>query len=238
MSEWKAKRFWTEAAVAPSGDGFAVLLDGRPVRTPARRPLEAPTEALARAIADEWQAQEGVINPQTMPFTRMTNSAIDTVAENRAAVVGMIAAYGDSDLLCYRASHPEGLIERQAIQWNPLLDWAEATLSARLQVVVGVMHRPQAAEALATLRMPLERAGHFEIAALHEVVSLSGSLVIGLRLAAGDADPEALWQASRLDEIWQSELWGSDDEAEALAETRRRAFLEAAHYLNLAVIKA
>lgn len=234
MSVWKARRFWTEAREVPAEGGFAVALDGRPLRTPARAPVVVPTEALACALAEEWQAQSEVIDPHSMPRTRMTNSAIDTVARNRAAVFETVAAYGDCDLLCYRASHPEALVARQAAAWDPLLTWAEEALSARLEIAAGVMHRPQPPEALAALRAALDRAGAFELAALHELVALSGSLVIGLRVGAGGADPAALWEVSRLDEHWQAELWGRDDEAEAQAETRREAFLLAAEYHRLA----
>lgn len=233
MTEWKAKRFWKDVAVAHNTAGFGILLDDRPVRTPARRPVEVPTLALAQAIAHEWQAQDGVIAPQSMPFTRMANSAIDTVSLNRNTVIDTIAAYGDSDLICYRASHPAGLVERQCAVWDPLLDWADKALGAGLACVVGVMHRPQTPQALMALRAPLERANEFEIAALHELVALSGSLVIGLRVAAGGHDLGDLWDASRLDEIWQSDLWGTDEDAEALAEIRRRAFFEAAEFHHL-----
>lgn len=235
MTEWTAKRFWKTAEVAPAASGFAVLLDGRPLRTPARRPAEVPTKALAEAIAAEWQAQPEVIDPRAMPLTRTTNSAIDTVAENIAHVIDTIAAYGDADLLCYRAAHPEGLVARQAEIWDPLLDWAESTFSARLKVRTGVMHQPQPPAALAALRKAVVAAGPFQLAALHELVSLSGSLVIGLRAAAGDSDPDTLWTASRLDEIWQSDLWGTDDEAEAQAALRRAAFLDAARYFRLSL---
>jgi chaperone required for assembly of F1-ATPase len=233
MAEWAAKRFWKMAEVAPAEGGFQVLLDGRALRTPARRPVEVPAEALASALAAEWQAQPEVIDPRAMPMSRMTNSAIDTVAQNRDHVIDTIAAYGDSDLLCYRAAHPEGLVARQAAVWNPLLDWAAAALGARLEVHTGVMHRPQPPAALGALRAAVAARGPFQLAALHELVALSGSLVIGLRAAAGDSDIEALWAASRLDEIWQSDLWGVDDEAEAMAALRRTAFLEAGTYHRL-----
>lgn len=235
MAEWTAKRFWKVVEVAPAEGAFQVLLDGRALRTPARRPVAVPAEALARALAAEWQAQPDVIDPRAMPLSRMTNSAIDTVAQNHDHVIDTVAAYGDSDLLCYRAAHPEGLVARQATIWDPLLDWAAAALGARLAVRTGVMHRPQPAAALAALRGAVAAQGPFQLAALHELVALSGSLVIGLRAAAGDADAEALWAASRLDEIWQSDLWGTDDEAEALAARREAAFLDAERYYRLSL---
>ena len=131
MSEWALKKFWKKAEVVTEANGFTVTLDGRGVRTPAKARLVVPTEALAREIANEWQAQEDRVNPATMPFARMANSALDKVASQHAEVADMLAAYGDSDLLCYRAEAPEGLAERQRAAWDPLLDWAAATLGAR-----------------------------------------------------------------------------------------------------------
>jgi chaperone required for assembly of F1-ATPase len=234
MTEWKARRFWKNVSVAPCDSGYTVLLDDRPIRTPARRPVTAPTQVLAQALAAEWDAQGEHLDPAAMPHTRMTNSAIDTVAYNRAAVIDTIAAYGDTDLVCYRASHPAGLVARQAAEWDPLLLWARHSLGARLVTVQGVMHMPQPKDALAALRTRLEQADDFALAALHELVALSGSLVIGLRAAADGADIDALWQASCLDERWQREQWGADDEAEALSASRREAFLKAAEYLEFA----
>lgn len=234
MSGWKARRFWSDAQAVPAEGGFAVHLDDRPLRTPARRPVVVPTAALASALAAEWQAQEAEIDAQTMPLTRMVNSAIDTVADNRAHVIDTIAAYGDSDLLCYRAAHPEALVQRQSAEWDPLLDWAAQALGASLTVTQGVMHQPQSPAALVALRAPLEAASALELVALHEWVTLSGSLVIGLRLGAGDgAEAADLWRVSRLDERWQAEVWGSDDDAEQLAATRGAAFEMAARLYRL-----
>ena len=131
MTGWKRKRFWKQARVVADGDGFAVELDGRPVRTPAKAALRLPGRAMAQAIAAEWDAQEDEIAPATMPFTRTANAAIDKVTPQRAEVAAMLAAYGDSDLLCYRADRPAELVRRQAESWDPALDWAATALGAR-----------------------------------------------------------------------------------------------------------
>ena len=143
MSDWKAKRFWKAADVAETNHGFTVHLDGRAVKTPAKAPLVVPTRAMAQAIAKEWDAQDGLIAPDTMPVTRAANAAIDKVTHQHDEVAQMIAGYGDTDLLCYRADSPVELVARQAAAWDPLLDWAADTLEARLKPVTGIMHSPQ-----------------------------------------------------------------------------------------------
>ncbi len=227
MSAWKAKRFWTESSVDAEGDGFAVRLDGRPVKTPAKRALVLPTQAMAEVVAAEWDAQEGEINPHTMPATKTANAAIDKVAVQHGEVADMLAAYGDADLLCYRADTPEELVARQASRWDPMLDWAAQSLGARLTPRNGVMHAPQDGDALAVLRARTHALDAFELAAFHDLVSLSGSLVLGFASALNAKPIEEIWEISRLDEIWQAEQWGKDDEAEELAAIKRDSFLHA-----------
>ncbi|KEJ88657.1 ATP12 family chaperone protein [Sulfitobacter donghicola] len=234
MSEWKAKRFWKMATVAERDGGFAVELDGRSVKTPAKQVLQVPTRAMAEAIALEWDAQEDAINPNTMPVTKTANAAIDKVTIQHEEVAEMLAAYGDSDLLCYRADSPEELIARQAEQWDPMLDWAAEHLDARLETRTGVVHAPQEKTAIEALRQRTHALDPFELAAFHDLVSLSGSLVLGFAAAMGARSAEELWGISRLDEIWQEEQWGEDDDATALAEIKREAFLHAKRMFDLA----
>lgn len=234
MSEWKSKRFWTQAAVCETAQGFAVALDGRPVKTPAKAPLVLPSRTMADAVAAEWDAQEDEIAPLTMPVTRSANAAIDKVTRQRDEVIAMLADYGDADLLCYRADSPERLARRQAESWDPALDWAAATYGARLAPHVGVLHQPQEADALNRLAAPLNAMTAFQLTALHDLVSLSGSLVLGLAASAGWQEADAIWRMSRLDEIWQQEQWGADDEAAAQAEHKRQAFLHAKRFFDMA----
>ncbi|KAF0676187.1 ATP12 family chaperone protein [Profundibacterium mesophilum] len=234
MSEWAPKRFWTKAEVAQEEGGFGVRLDGRPVRTPAKSALIVSTEALAEAVAAEWREQGERIDPNTMPMTRTANSAIDKVAPQRRAVAEMLAAYGETDLLCYRAQQPEALAERQQAQWQPLLDWAQERFGARLVLAAGVMPVEQPEGALASLAAPIHTMDAFELAGFHDLVSLPGSLVIGLAAAEGHLPPAELWRLSRLDEIFQVEQWGRDEEAEELAAIKGRAFEDAARFHRLA----
>lgn len=236
MSEWKQRRFWKEASTAKAEDspGWQVLLDGRGVRTPAKARLLLPTEALAAEVAAEWDAQEETVDPGAMPFTRMANSSIDKVSVQFEAVTEMIAEYGGSDLLCYRAEQPDTLVQRQGEAWDPLLDWAASGLKAPLIMTSGVMHVDQPANSLASLSAHVRALTPFQVAALHDLVALSGSLVIGLADLHNVLPTEELWQRSRVDETFQAEQWGVDEEAAEVAERKRTDFLMAARFLRLA----
>ena len=230
---WKAKRFWKEALVVPADGGFAIALDGRPVKTPAKTPLVVPTQDLARAIAVEWDAQSGLVKPDSMPFTRTANSALDKVAPQFDAVVDNLASYGATDLLCYRATEPQALIERQNVAWNPLLDWAAATYDAPLRAVPGVMFAAQDAGALARLHAAVSVQSPFQIAAFHDLVAISGSLVLALTVIEGRLTEHKAFDLSRIDEHWQAELWGTDEDAAMLDALKKLAFAHAARFFAL-----
>lgn len=239
MSEWKLRRFWTSASVEADENGhYAILLDGRPVRTPAKSVLRVPSQAFAEEIRAEWDAQGEELQPLTMPATRAANAALDRVAPQQADVVEMLAAYGETDLLCYRADAPALLVERQAQAWDPLLDWAHATFGARLIPVEGVMYAAQNPDAVKRLSAPLRDMDAFQLTAAHDLISLSGSLVIGLAATRAIHPADALWRLSRIDEDWQIELWGPDEEAAALAEDRRKAFENAYRFFHMIKKKA
>lgn len=230
---WAAKRFWTEARVVPAPGGHGISLDQRPVKTPAKAPLVLPTRALAEGVAAEWDAQQGTVDPRTMPLTRAANAAIDKVAPQYDEVAEIVAAYGGSDLLCYRAPGPEALAARQAAGWDRWLDWAAARHGARLATAAGVMHVPQEKACLSALTARVGAHSAFELTALHDLVALSGSLVLGLAVSEGALEPEAAWDLSRIDETWQAEQWGEDDEAAAMAALKRQDFLQAHRFLTL-----
>ncbi|MBI1415618.1 MAG: ATPase [Limimaricola sp.] len=234
MSGWARRRVWTAAKVLPAPGGWTVHLDDKPVMTPARAPLVVPTPAMAEAIAAEWQAQDKVVDPRTMPVTRMANSALDKVAPSHAAVVAHLAAYGETDLLCYRAETPAELAARQAEAWDPLLDWAAEALGARLRVGVGVLPVMQDRAALDRLSARVAAHDTFALTGLHDLVALSGSLVLGLAVAEARLEADAAWVLSRLDEDWQIAQWGEDDEATASAQARRDGFVTAARFLQWA----
>jgi chaperone required for assembly of F1-ATPase len=234
MSEWKRKRFWKEVTTTEMEGGFSVRLDGRPVRTPGKAPFDLPSRALAEAVAEEWAAQEGEIDPEGMPLTRLSNSAIDKVATQHAPVAEMIADYGASDLLCYRAERPEGLVARQEEHWDALLDWAAEALDIELHVQSGLMPIPQPEASTAEILRRTSQLDPFDLTALHEFVTLSGSWVIGYAALTEAHPPERLWQSGLVDELWQEEQWGEDEEAMAARMAKRDAFLTAFRFATLA----
>lgn len=235
MSDWAAKRFWTSVDVVTADDGYSVELDGRSVKTPAKARLVVPTNKMALAIAAEWDAQGEKVDPLSMPVTRGANAAIDKVATQKDEVVEMLAAYGDSDLLCYRAAGPEELVTLQREAWDPLLDWAATSLKSPLISAEGVMHVPQDPDVLLRLKDAVAAQTAFQIAGFHDLVSMSGSLVLAFAVIHGRLDAEEAWMTSRIDEDYQISQWGEDEEASALAETKRQAFHQAAQFHAMSV---
>jgi chaperone required for assembly of F1-ATPase len=227
------KRFYSAATAVPGPGGVALLLDGRPVKTPARAALAVPTEELAEAIAAEWNAQGEEIDPRSMPLTGLANAAIDRVAPDPGSFATGLARYGESDLLCYRADTPEPLVARQAALWDPLLDWARRRFGVEFAIVCGIIHREQPAGTVETLAAAVAEHDPFRLAALSPLVTIGGSLVIALALAEGEIGLERAWAAANLDEIWQAEQWGEDPLAAAAIESRRREFGAAYRLLTL-----
>jgi len=234
MSNWVAKRFWTDVTIEKQEGGFAVGLDARFVKTPAKAPLVVPSREMAKAVAAEWHLVDEKIDPTLMPFTRSANAAIDKVSVQFNEVAMMLAAYGGSDLLCYRAESPEELVARQCAGWDPLLDWAQATYGARLATTVGIMPVSQGDQALAALTEPLLAASPFELAALHDLIAMSGSLVLALAVTQGRLTALDSWDLSRIDETWQAEQWGADEDAMQVAKVKQTAFLHAAEFYQMA----
>lgn len=233
MSAWKAKRFWKTASAEPCEGGFTVKLDARAVKTPAKRPLVLPTLAMAEAVALEWDAQQGLVNPVTMPATRAANSAIDGIAHSFDAVAGDLSNYGETDLLCYRATSPQELIDRQATAWDPLLDWAATDLGARLNVTQGVIHIAQPPAATAKLRALVHGFTPFQLAAVHDLIAISGSLILALAVTRNRLTVDQAWQLSRIDEVWQAEKWGTDEDAAALESLKHQALSQAGRFFAL-----
>lgn len=234
MSEWAAKRFWKATAAVETEGGYKIELDGRPVKTPAKTLLVVPSADMAAAVAAEWDAQQDLIDPLTMPVTRGANAALDKVSIQRDEVIEMLAAYGDADLLCYRAVGPEELIARQAAEWDPLLAWARDSFGVKLTTAEGVMHIAQDPRNLVRLTAELNKMTAFQIAAAHDLISLSGSLVIALAVIEKHLTAEQGWAVSRLDEEWQLEKWGEDEDARALESIKRQSFYDAAKFYQMA----
>jgi chaperone required for assembly of F1-ATPase len=228
--ETSMKRFWTHVTLDHSR---AVQLDGKPVRTPGRVPLALPTVALAEAVAEEWRAVEGEINPLAMPLTGLANTAIDRVGPDPALFARELATYAESDLLCYRADAPKDLVARQAAAWDPLLDWARARYDVQIEVATGILHRAQPVATLTRLGTAIAARNAFALAALSPIVTIGGSLIAALALAEGAASAEQTWDAVTLDEDYQAERWGRDPLAAAGIEARRRDFDAGVRFLFL-----
>jgi chaperone required for assembly of F1-ATPase len=225
------RRFYAAATIKPEDGGYAVVLDGRIVRTPARNALAAPNVALAEAIAGEWQRQDEVIDPGQMPLTRLANTIIDGVARSAEAVTAEIEKYLATDLLFYRAEGPPRLIARQHALWDPVLAWARTALSARFELVEGVIHIAQPAESLRNAAQAIPR-DPWRLGAVHAVTTLTGSALIALALAHGAIEVDAAWAAAHVDEDWNMELWGRDEIA-----LERRAFRFAEMRAGATVLK-
>lgn len=224
-------RFYASASAGEHEDGFTVLLDGKPLRTPARQPLAVPARGLAEAIAAEWETQREVIDPATMPLTRLVNTIIDGVSAAREEVAGDVKKYLGSDLLCYRAEQPDGLIARQGERWDPVLAWARDALGAHFVSVAGVTFAEQPASAVTATASAIP-ADPWRLGAVHAMTTLTGSALLALALAAGVIDADAAWAAAHVDEDWNMEFWGRDDLALQRRAVRLSEFRAAATVLD------
>ncbi len=223
------KRFWRLVTIEDEG----IALDGKPVRTPGRARLALPTAALAQAVAEEWRAVGEDIDPRAMPLTGLTNAAIDRVAPDPAVFAAGLARYGESDLLYYRAELPGPLIERQTAAWDPLLEWARSRYDVHFEIATGVMHRAQPPATVARLAEAMAALDAFRLAGLSPIVTVGGSLVAALALLEGAAEAATIWQATRVDEEWQTEMWGEDDLATQARDAHRADFMAGARFLSL-----
>jgi chaperone required for assembly of F1-ATPase len=227
------KRFYKDVSVTDEGGRAALLLDGKPVRTPGKQPLAVPGKKLAEAIAEEWRAQGAHIDPKTMPLTKLANTAIDGVAGNRDAVIEDILNHARADLLCYRADGPEKLLAAQGRHWDPVLAWAKDDLKAPLTLAEGVVHVAQPDESIAALRREIGKLDDLGLAGLHVMTSLAGSALLGLAVALKRLTPQEAWDAAHVDEDFQIGQWGEDAEAKARRAARKIDFDAAARALEL-----
>jgi chaperone required for assembly of F1-ATPase len=222
MMASRLRRVYRTAGVTEADGGFSIVLDDKPVRTPAKAPLVVPGRALAEAIAAEWQAQEERVDPDSMPLTRIASISIDLVTPRRAAVIAEIVKYAATDLVCYRAEHPYELVARQHAAWQPLVEWTKERYGAELLVTAGIVPRNQPGAAIHALTDAVAALDSMTLAALHLATAACGSIVLALALREGRLDAEGAFAAAELDQTFQIERWGEDTE-----QTRRRAGLGA-----------
>ncbi len=226
------RRFYTAVAVERQPGGYGVRLDGRSVKTPARRTLAAPAQALAQALADEWEAQQEVVDPAAMPLTRLANSIIDGVADAPARVQAEVAKFLASDLICYRAGSPDGLVELQTRHWDPLIAWARDALGARFVLGEGVMFVAQPDEALAAAAGAIPEEP-WRLGAVSAITTLTGSALIALAMAQGRLSAQDAWAAAHVDEDWNMHQWGRDEQALERRAAREAEMHAAARVLEL-----
>jgi chaperone required for assembly of F1-ATPase len=227
------KRFYKSVDTRGDATGVAILLDTRPIKTPAGNALRAPTPSLAEAIAAEWRGQGDMILPDSMPLTKSLNTALDRIAPNRSAIIADLTKYAGTDALCYRAESPVELLRRQTTAWDPWLDWAAERFGAHLIVTTGLTHVTQPADALDRLHEAIASHDDHRLAALHAGITITASAILGLAFAAGVIAAEDAFATAHIEETYQAELWGLDAEAEK-ARANRLADLKAAEaYLKL-----
>tara|TARA_R110001583_G_scaffold71050_6_gene200636 strand:- start:81201 stop:81983 length:783 start_codon:yes stop_codon:yes gene_type:complete len=235
MANASIKRFYKQVATAPdeNGAGWRIHLDGRAVKTPGRADFVLRNQCLAETIAAEWDAQLDHVVPATMPIMQLAATAIDRVAPNRMAVIAELTGYGRSDLLCYRAQYPDDLIHKQDEHWQPLLDWAKSNFSISLNVTHGVMPVVQEDAALLAIQDVVEPLDAHELAALHTLITVSGSVIVGLAVFHGRLNAEQAFDISQIDETYSIENWGEDAEATARREKLRHELVAAGRFLDL-----
>ena len=225
------KRVYAEAGVTEADGGFSITLDGKPIKTPSGRTIVIPEREIADAVAAEWQAQKEVIDPLSMPLTRFANSVVEAVVDRVQLVRDDVAKYLQSDLLFYRAGHPEVLVARESKYWDPVLFWAAETFGAHFILAEGVVHVRQPDQAVEAARAALPQ-NPWSVAAIHVVTTLTGSALLALALAHGRLDADAVWAAAHVDEDFNAEQWGQDEEVMSRRAAREADFRAAVRILR------
>jgi len=233
MSEWKQKRFWNNVHVVSSEVGYFIKLDNKILRTPAKKQMMLPTEVLAKKVASEWDEQVEEIDPTTMPFTKSANVALDKVSEQFEEVSSLLGEYGETDLLYYRADSPPELQKRQKTGWDPIVKWAENTFKVHINSGTGIVYIPQNEKLFLETRRKINNLSIFELTAFYDMVSITGSLILGLAIIDRRLSAEEAYQLSRIDEQWQLEQWGEDEEAQVASNLKNIAILHSEEFFAL-----
>ena len=202
-------------------------------KTHAKKEMLLPTKALAKKIALEWDKQVDEINPNSMPFTKSANAALDKVIEQFEEVSSLVSDYGDTDLLYYRADSPAELKIRQQSSWDPIIDWAEKNFEVKINCGTGILYIPQDRELVYKLSKEISELSSFQLTALYDIVSITGSLILGLATINGRLSAEDAFNLSRIDELWQIEQWGVDEEAQAVSDLKYDAIMHAQEFFIL-----
>jgi chaperone required for assembly of F1-ATPase len=232
MTARHSRRFFREAGLTGSGP-YGIALDGRPLKTPAKRDFQVPSLALADAIAAEWNSQGDRVEPDRMALTKLVNTAIDRVMGSEERIIDDIVAYAGTDLVCYRATEPDGLVQREGKAWDPVIEWAAEFFDAEFQTIEGVIHRIQDDAAIEAVRKSLVGLDGMRLCAIHNLATLTGSALIAVALTEGFLDVDEAWRAAHVDEDWQIERWGRDEEATQRRTKQEEEFRQTARFHNL-----
>lgn len=230
----KPRRFYKEVGINGEASGFAILLDGRPIKTPMKQGLLLPNEAMAEAVAEEWRQQGEHIDHETMIFTKLANTALDRVRGREDEIIGEITSYAASDLLLYRATEPQSLSQREEEHWGPCLTWLKESHNITFTCAGGIIHVTQEEAELEKFSYLFKSYTPFALTAIHNMTTLTGSAILALTVTKGENTPQAAWQAAHVDEDFQIERWGEDAEAKRRRKTREGDFLAAHQFLKLA----
>ena len=233
MEAPRVRRFWTEACAVEADGGWSIMLDGRPLKTPARALLVLPKATLSDTVVAEWNAAPQTVDPRAMPMTGLANAAVDRVAPDKAGFAAGLARYAEADLLCYRADNPAKLVDRQAARWDPLLAWARRRFDVDFAETIGIIHVDQPLATVERLAHEISMLDAFRLAALSPIITIGGSLVTALAMVEGAVGFDEAWAALSLDEEWQIEQWGDDAEAVAALANKRRDVAAAVRFIEL-----
>lgn len=220
MAKSMAKRFYKTVTVDES-DGWRVLLDGMQLRTPGKLKLVVPSKDLAEKIAAEWEAQSEHINPSIMPVTRLVNVAVEQTSSRRSDLVAEARRYAETDLVCYRAPEPRILKERQAKAWDEWVDWA-ANLGLKFETTETLHAIEQPSASLATVERFAETLNDFQLTLFVHLIAVYGSVVLAKAVMKEALSAEDAFDVSRVDAIYQIELWGEDEEQAEITATLRK----------------
>jgi chaperone required for assembly of F1-ATPase len=232
MTARQPRRFFRQAGLTGSGP-YGIALDGRPLKTPGKRDFAVPSLALAEAIVAEWNGQGDRVDPDRMTLTRLANTTIDKVMGSEDKIIDDIVAYAGTDLVCYRATEPEGLVQREGKAWDPIIDWAAEFFDAEFQMIDGIIHRVQDDAAMQAVRKYLAGLDAMRLCVIHNLTSLTGSALIAAALGTGFLEPEDAWRAAHVDEDWQIERWGRDEEATQRRANQEEEFRQTMRFHNL-----
>ena len=218
------KKFWEKVSIKKiSSDSFCVMLDKRILKTPLKRDLILPNLNLAEEIVKEWDQDSKKINTESMIFYGLISTSLDKIIDNKNLYINDILDYVDTDLICYRAESPKELVELQKNKWDPIILFIEKYIGIKVQVFQGIFPKKQHTTVHTKLTNLINQFSIFEISVLHRITNITGSIFLSLCVLKKDISKKEVFELSVLDELWQSENWGFDEE---ISQKRKEISIE------------